>query len=99
MAAQNVKGADRLSEGLRLGDAHLRDLERFSAGRALCLDQPDQAIFAICVHESERGSLDFARDGAYISVEEHTALTALNHEIGSMLGSMIKSPEKFLLSQ
>ncbi len=44
-------------------------------------------------------SLDFARDCGYISAEEHTQLTALNHEIGSMLGSMIKSPDKFLLSQ
>ena len=44
-------------------------------------------------------SLDFARDCGYISAEEHTQLTAVNHEIGSMLGSMIKSPDKFLLSQ
>ena len=44
-------------------------------------------------------SLDFARDCSYIAVEEHAELTALNHEIGSMLGSMIKSPDKFLLSQ
>jgi len=44
-------------------------------------------------------SLDFARDCGYISAEEHTQLTAVNHEIGSMLGSMIKSPDRFLLSQ
>ena len=44
-------------------------------------------------------SLDFARDCGYITAEEHTQLTALNHEMGSMLGSMIKSPDKFLLSQ
>jgi len=44
-------------------------------------------------------SLDFARDCGYISAEEHAELVTLNHEIGSMLGSMIKSPDKFLLSQ
>jgi four helix bundle protein len=44
-------------------------------------------------------SLDFARDCGYVAAEEHAELTALNHEIGSMLGSMIKSPDKFLLSQ
>ena len=44
-------------------------------------------------------SLDFARDCGYISAEEHTELMALNHEVGSMLGSMIMKPEKFLLSQ
>ncbi len=42
-------------------------------------------------------SLDFARDSGYISVTEHTELTALNHEVGSMLGSMIQKPDKFLL--
>ena len=43
-------------------------------------------------------SLDFARDCGYITQHEHTELTALNHEVGSMLGSMIKNPEKFLLT-
>jgi four helix bundle protein len=42
-------------------------------------------------------SLEFARDCSYISATEHKGLTALNREVGSMLGSMIKSPEKFLL--
>ncbi len=44
-------------------------------------------------------SLDFARDSGYISTAEHTELTALNHEVGSMLGSMIQKPNKFLLDQ
>jgi four helix bundle protein len=50
-------------------------------------------------HSETDTSLDFAHDGGYIPAEEHTQLTALNHEIGSMLGSVIKSPDKFLLSK
>jgi four helix bundle protein len=42
-------------------------------------------------------SLDFARDCDYIDPNEHTATTRLAKEIGKMLGSMIQSPEKFLL--
>ncbi len=44
-------------------------------------------------------SLDFAHDCGYISTAEHQELTALNREVGAMLGSMIKSPDKFLLNQ
>jgi four helix bundle protein len=40
-------------------------------------------------------SLDFARDCQYISNTQHGELTSLSTEIGRMLGSMIKSPEKF----
>ena len=40
---------------------------------------------------------DFARDCGYISDEEHTKATDLNHEVGKMLGSMIKNPNKFIL--
>lgn len=43
-------------------------------------------------------SLDFARDCSYITDEEHGELTGLCGEIGKMLGSMINSPEKFLIS-
>ena len=42
-------------------------------------------------------SLNFARGCNYISAEEHKELTALNREVGSMLGGMIKNPGKFLL--
>ncbi len=41
-------------------------------------------------------SLDFAHDCGYISATEHMELTALNREVGSMLGAMIKNPAKFL---
>ena len=41
---------------------------------------------------------DFARDCGYISSQVHTEMTALNHEIGKMLGSMIRAPKKFLLT-
>ena len=44
-------------------------------------------------------SMDFARDCAYISPTEHKELTALNREVGSMLGSMLKDPGKFLPTQ
>jgi len=43
-------------------------------------------------------STDFARDCGYITREEHAKLTRTIAEIGKMLGTMIKSPEKFLLT-
>lgn len=43
-------------------------------------------------------SLDFARDCGYITKEKHAELTELNHEVGKMLGAMMKDPEKFLLT-
>src|ERR1039458_820914 len=45
-----------------------------------------------------RSSLDFAKGCRYISSEEYEELTALCQEIGSMLGAMIRNPEKFLIS-
>ena len=41
---------------------------------------------------------DFALSCGYISAEEHAEATALNQEVGKMLGSMIASPGKFLVS-
>ena len=43
-------------------------------------------------------SLDFARDCGYITDGQNQELTSLNREIGKMLGAMLKSPEKFLLT-
>ena len=43
-------------------------------------------------------SLDFAKDCSYIGPDDHAALTALCGEIGRMLGSMIKNPASFLIS-
>jgi four helix bundle protein len=43
-------------------------------------------------------ALDFAQDCGYISREEHSALVAGNREVGRMLGSIIKTPDKFLLT-
>jgi len=43
-------------------------------------------------------SLDFARDCGYITAEQHSEMVVLNSEIGKMIGAMIKSPEKFLLT-
>jgi four helix bundle protein len=43
-------------------------------------------------------SLDFALDCGYVSHEQHKELGAENREIGRMLGAMIKTPDKFLLS-
>jgi four helix bundle protein len=42
-------------------------------------------------------SLDFAFDCGYITDEQHKNLTELNREIGRMLGSMINSPDSFLI--
>lgn len=48
---------------------------------------------------SETGSsIDFACDCGFISPAEHQELTKLNDEIGRMLGSMIRAPEKFLVA-
>ncbi len=40
-------------------------------------------------------SLDFALACGYMSAERHLTLIGLTDEIGRMLGSMIRSPEKF----
>jgi four helix bundle protein len=42
-------------------------------------------------------SLDFAKDCGYITIEQHIELTSLCHEIGKMLGSMIRNPVPFLI--
>ena len=42
-------------------------------------------------------SLDFAKDCGYITSEQHTELVALSHEVGRMLGSMIKNSAPFLI--
>jgi four helix bundle protein len=41
---------------------------------------------------------DFARDCGYINTEKHKKMTTLNREVGKMLGSMMRSPGKFLLT-
>jgi len=43
-------------------------------------------------------SLDFAHDCSYITDDEYKELTELNHEVGSMLGAMIRKPDGFLLT-
>ncbi len=43
-------------------------------------------------------SLDFAKDCSYITSVQHQELTALSQEVGRMLGSMIKNPAPFLIS-
>ena len=43
-------------------------------------------------------SLDFAKDCGYLKSEQHAELVALSHEVGRMLGSMIKNPSPFLSS-
>ena len=40
-------------------------------------------------------SLDFARDCGYIATEMHADLTERGAEVGRMLGSMIKNPDKY----
>lgn len=43
-------------------------------------------------------SLDFARDCQYITAEQHEHLTGLCSEVGRMLGSMLRNPTPFLIS-
>jgi four helix bundle protein len=43
-------------------------------------------------------SLDFAKDCKYITEAKHAELTALNHEVGRMLGSILNNPQKFLIT-
>ena len=43
-------------------------------------------------------SLDFAKYCRYVTSEQHDELTSLCQEIGKMLGSMIKTPHTFLIS-
>jgi len=43
-------------------------------------------------------SFDFAKDCRYVTGEQHDELTSLSREIGKMLGSMIRAPHTFLIS-
>lgn len=43
-------------------------------------------------------SLDFSRDCGYISTEEYADRTHCRAEVGKMLGSMIRNPKPFLLT-
>ena len=42
--------------------------------------------------------LDFAKDCAYITEQEHTDLSSQCREVGRMLGGMINDPNSFLLA-
>jgi hypothetical protein len=44
-------------------------------------------------------SLDFAKDCGYISPETHLELISARTEIGRMLGSMIRKPQPFIISE
>jgi four helix bundle protein len=43
-------------------------------------------------------ALDFAKDCRYITPEQHVEVTTLCIEVGKMLGSMIRNPESFLIT-
>jgi hypothetical protein len=42
--------------------------------------------------------LDFALSCNYITAKEHAEMSAVNQEVGKMLGSMIANPQKSLLT-
>jgi four helix bundle protein len=42
--------------------------------------------------------LDFAKDCNYLNVDDHGRLTSECREVGALLGSMIKNPTPFLIS-
>jgi four helix bundle protein len=44
-------------------------------------------------------SLDFTKNCGYITADQHTEMTALASEIGKMLGSMIRDPASFLITE
>jgi four helix bundle protein len=44
-------------------------------------------------------SLDFAKDCGYINEQEQTQFVAQCSEVGKMLGSMIRAPEKFVIHE
>lgn len=43
--------------------------------------------------------LNFAQDCGYLSPEQHQQLSSRYDEVGRMLGSMIRSPDKFILKR
>jgi len=43
-------------------------------------------------------SLDFSKNCGYITIQQHEELAALCQQVGKMLGTMIKNPRTFLLS-
>jgi len=43
-------------------------------------------------------SIDFAKDCGYITLEQHAILSEACAEIGRMLGSMLRNPARFLIS-
>lgn len=42
--------------------------------------------------------LDFAKDSGYLANKQHAELVGRCHEVGKMLGSMIRNPGPFLLT-
>jgi four helix bundle protein len=48
-------------------------------------------------NDETKTSLDFAKDCEYIEKDEHKQLVSDCAEVGRMLGSMIREPEKFLI--
>ena len=85
---EETPGRIAASLSLRLGEAKRRYEAHFVSKLTDC--------------DGENGETDtcwdFALSCGYISAEEHAEVTSLNQEVGKMLGSMIASPEKFLLT-
>ena len=48
-------------------------------------------------NDETKTSLDFAKDCAYITEQEHKDLVSDCSEVGRMLGAMIREPEKFII--
>ena len=43
--------------------------------------------------------LNFARDCGYLQLDQHNELSSRYEEVGKMLGSMIRNPEKFIITR
>jgi four helix bundle protein len=83
-------------------------IRRSSRSTCMCLREAwakrryrDHFVSKLTDCDGENGetdtSLDFARDCAYITAQEHAELTGLSREVGKMLGAMIAEPEGFLI--
>jgi four helix bundle protein len=81
------------------------------ASRSVCLNlreawakrrYPAHFVSKLTDCDGENGetdsALDFALSCGYVTATRHRELTSLNHEVGRMLGTMLKSPTPFLLT-
>ena len=82
------------STGMRISSAKDLDVYKKAYSLSMAIFQQSKSFPA----ETE-SSLDFARGCGYITSEKHNELATSCAEVGRMLGSMIKDPSSFLISE